>query len=716
MDYRAAETKEGSELSMKRIALSILFVVAWISFSFAQVKPPVAKIVAKADTLHGDVRIDNYYWLRDVSRTDPAVLSYLDAENGYTEAVMKPAEALRETLYNEMVRRIKETDEDPPYREGNYFFYSRTEKGKQYPIYCRKKENVNAPEEVYLDQNEMSKGYRFYRVWTMDVSPNGNLLAFSVDTNGSENYVLNIKNLTDGTILSDKVENTQSIRWAADNATLFYTVEDTAKRPYRVYRHALGTKSSEDKLVFEEKDALYTVGIDRTRGDRYILIASGASNSDEWRYVEADNPTGEFKIIDPRRPEHEYSVDQWGNYFYIRTNKDAKTFRLVRTPISDPGEKNWEEVIPYRKDVTLEGVDFFANHYIAYERERGLQKMRVTALRSGAVHTIAFPDPVYTAFANVNKVFATNTFRFSYQSLTRPTSIFDYNLDTKERKLIKQQEVLGGYDPAQYESERIFAKAPDGADVPISIVYKKGFRKNGTAPLHMTGYGSYGSSSQPTFSSARLSYLDRGVVFAIAHVRGGADMGREWYDNGKLMKKKNTFTDFIACGEHLIKEKYTGKEKLTISGGSAGGLLMGAVTNMRPDLFKAVIAAVPFVDVINTMLDPSLMFTAQEYLEWGNPNEKAAYEYMKSYCPYTNVRARNYPNILVRVGLNDPRVNYWEGTKWVAKMRSMKTDNNTILLKVNKGQGHMGSTGRYERLKEVAYDYAYILSQYGITK
>ena len=701
---------------MKRIALSILFVVAWISFSFAQVKPPVAKIVAKADTLHGDVRIDNYYWLRDVSRTDPAVLSYLDAENGYTEAVMKPAEALRETLYNEMVRRIKETDEDPPYREGNYFFYSRTEKGKQYPIYCRKKENVNAPEEVYLDQNEMSKGYRFYRVWTMDVSPNGNLLAFSVDTNGSENYVLNIKNLTDGTILSDKVENTQSIRWAADNATLFYTVEDTAKRPYRVYRHALGTKSSEDKLVFEEKDALYTVGIDRTRGDRYILIASGASNSDEWRYVEADNPTGEFKIIDPRRPEHEYSVDQWGNYFYIRTNKDAKTFRLVRTPISDPGEKNWEEVIPYRKDVTLEGVDFFANHYIAYERERGLQKMRVTALRSGAVHTIAFPDPVYTAFANVNKVFATNTFRFSYQSLTRPTSIFDYNLDTKERKLIKQQEVLGGYDPAQYESERIFAKAPDGADVPISIVYKKGFRKNGTAPLHMTGYGSYGSSSQPTFSSARLSYLDRGVVFAIAHVRGGADMGREWYDNGKLMKKKNTFTDFIACGEHLIKEKYTGKEKLTISGGSAGGLLMGAVTNMRPDLFKAVIAAVPFVDVINTMLDPSLMFTAQEYLEWGNPNEKAAYEYMKSYCPYTNVRARNYPNILVRVGLNDPRVNYWEGTKWVAKMRSMKTDNNTILLKVNKGQGHMGSTGRYERLKEVAYDYAYILSQYGITK
>jgi len=716
VDYRAAETKEGSELSMKRIALSILFVVAWISFSFAQVKPPVAKIVAKADTLHGDVRIDNYYWLRDVSRTDPAVLSYLDAENGYTEAVMKPAEALRETLYNEMVRRIKETDEDPPYREGNYFFYSRTEKGKQYPIYCRKKENVNAPEEVYLDQNEMSKGYRFYRVWTMDVSPNGNLLAFSVDTNGSENYVLNIKNLTDGTILSDKVENTQSIRWAADNATLFYTVEDTAKRPYRVYRHALGTKSSEDKLVFEEKDALYTVGIDRTRGDRYILIASGASNSDEWRYVEADNPTGEFKIIDPRRPEHEYSVDQWGNYFYIRTNKDAKTFRLVRTPISDPGEKNWEEVIPYRKDVTLEGVDFFANHYIAYERERGLQKMRVTALRSGAVHTIAFPDPVYTAFANVNKVFATNTFRFSYQSLTRPTSIFDYNLDTKERKLIKQQEVLGGYDPAQYESERIFAKAPDGADVPISIVYKKGFRKNGTAPLHMTGYGSYGSSSQPTFSSARLSYLDRGVVFAIAHVRGGADMGREWYDNGKLMKKKNTFTDFIACGEHLIKEKYTGKEKLTISGGSAGGLLMGAVTNMRPDLFKAVIAAVPFVDVINTMLDPSLMFTAQEYLEWGNPNEKAAYEYMKSYCPYTNVRARNYPNILVRVGLNDPRVNYWEGTKWVAKMRSMKTDNNTILLKVNKGQGHMGSTGRYERLKEVAYDYAYILSQYGITK
>jgi oligopeptidase B len=704
---------------MKRSQILFLFVISCISLSFAQtgsIRPPVAKIVPKADTLHGDIRIDNYYWLRDMSRTNQEIIDYLKAENAYTDAIMKPTEALQETLYNEMVRRIKETDQDPPYRDGEYFYYSRTEKGKQYPVYCRKHGSLDAGEDVILDPNEMSKGFRFYRVGALEVSPDHNLLAYSIDTNGSESYTLYVKNLKDGSLYPDRVENTESVEWAADNATVFYTTEDSAKRPYRVYRHALGKNSSTDQLMFEEQDALYTLSLARSRSNRFIYMNSNASNADEWQFVSASHPNEPFKVIVPRQPGHEYSVADYGNDFYLRTNNNATTFRLVKAPIADPSMNNWTEILPYRKDVTVEGIDFFANHMIVYERDKGLQKMRVTDMRSNATHYIEYSEPVYTAFANVNRVFDTNIFRFSYQSLTTPSSIYDYNLDTKERKLIKQQEVLGGYDPAQYQSERIYAKAPDGVDVPISLVYKKGVKKGATTPLHLTGYGSYGSPSQPTFSSNRLSYLNRGVIVAIAHVRGGGDLGREWYDNGKLLKKKNTFTDFTACAEHLINEKYTSKEMLTISGGSAGGLLMGAVTNMRPDLFKAVIASVPFVDVINTMLDEGLMYTAQEFLEWGNPKDKTSYEYMKSYCPYTNVTAQNYPNILAKVGFNDPRVNYWEGTKWVAKLRAMKTDNNTIILKVNMGAGHAGASGRYERLREIAFDYAYILHQSGITK
>ncbi len=678
----------------------------------AATDPPVATIIPKADTLHGDVRVDNYYWLRE--RSNPDVKKYVEAENAYTEAKMKPAEALRETLYNEMLRRIKETDEDPPYRQGKYFYYSRSEKGKQYPIFCRKNGDLAAAEEIYFDQNEMAKGIAFYRLWENQVSPDGNSLAFSVDTNGSENYVIQIKNLVDGTILKDRIENTQAFTWSTDNRTIFYTMEDSAKRPYQVYRHTVGTPSSDDKLIFEEKDALYTVRLDRTRDDKCLFIYSGAFNATECRYIPADQPAAEFKIIIPRSPGHEYDVDHWGTDFYIRTNKDAKTFRLVRASAADPGEKNWKEVIPFRKGVTIEGFDMFANYLVVYDREKGLQKIRITDMTSKTKHEIGFPDPVYTASGNVNMVFDTRVFRYSYQSMVRPYSIFDYNLETKEQKLVKQQEVLGGYDASKYESKRIFAKAADGVEVPISLVYKKGVKLDGTAPLHLYGYGAYGISQQAAFSSARLSYLDRGVIFAIAHVRGGADMGRDWYDDGKLMKKKNTFTDFIACAEHLIKEKYTSKARLTISGGSAGGLLMGSVVTMRPDLFKAAILAVPFVDALNTMLDPTLMYTEQEYLEWGNPHEPAAYKYMKSYDPYTNVTARAYPDMLVRAGFNDPRVNYWEGTKFVAKLRALKTDHNIVLLKVNMGQGHMGSTGRYERLKEAAYDYAYILQESGI--
>jgi oligopeptidase B len=672
------------------VSIILLLSVSLIGLNAQSVIPsaPVAKIVPKYDTLHGDIRVDNYFWIRDVDRTNPDVLEYLKAENTFTESIMKPTEAFQETLYNEMVRRIKETDQDPAYPDGEYYYYTRTEKGKQYPIYCRRKGNVKAAEEVYFDQNEISKGYKFYRLNAMELSPDHNLLAFSVDTNA----------------------------WAMDNKTIFYTAEDSAKRPFRLFKHILGSDASADQLLFEEKNEMYNLGVGRTRSDKYILVQSSASNSDEWQYIPADQPNENPKMIIPRSSGHEYSVDHHSDYFYIRTNKNAETFRLVKAPISDPSEKNWIDVIPYRRDVTVEGMDFFQNYSVIYEREKGLQNIFITELNTGDSHFIEFPDPVYTAYPSVNRVFDTKIFRYSYQSLTTPASIYDYGIERKEAKLLKQQEVVGGYDPTQYKSERVYAKAPDGVEVPISLVYKKGVKLDGTAPLHMTGYGSYGSPSQPTFSSSRLSYLNRGIIFAIAHVRGGGDMGKEWYEDGKLLKKKNTFTDFISCAEYLIKEEYTSKEKLTISGGSAGGLLMGAVTTMRPDLFKAVIASVPFVDVINTMLDPTLMYTTTEYLEWGNPNDKIYYDYMKSYDPYNNVKTANYPNILVKVGLNDPRVNYWEGTKWAAKLRAMKTDKNLVLVKVNMGAGHMGSSGRYERLKEASFDYTYILNQYGIGK
>jgi oligopeptidase B len=700
------------------VSIILLLSVSLIGLNAQSVIPsaPVAKIVPKYDTLHGDIRVDNYFWIRDVDRTNPDVLEYLKAENTFTESIMKPTEAFQETLYNEMVRRIKETDQDPAYPDGEYYYYTRTEKGKQYPIYCRRKGNVKAAEEVYFDQNEISKGYKFYRLNAMELSPDHNLLAFSVDTNGAESYILFVKDLRNGRILTDRAENTQSIAWAMDNKTIFYTAEDSAKRPFRLFKHILGSDASADQLLFEEKNEMYNLGVGRTRSDKYILVQSSASNSDEWQYIPADQPNENPKMIIPRSSGHEYSVDHHSDYFYIRTNKNAETFRLVKAPISDPSEKNWIDVIPYRRDVTVEGMDFFQNYSVIYEREKGLQNIFITELNTGDSHFIEFPDPVYTAYPSVNRVFDTKIFRYSYQSLTTPASIYDYGIERKEAKLLKQQEVVGGYDPTQYKSERVYAKAPDGVEVPISLVYKKGVKLDGTAPLHMTGYGSYGSPSQPTFSSSRLSYLNRGIIFAIAHVRGGGDMGKEWYEDGKLLKKKNTFTDFISCAEYLIKEEYTSKEKLTISGGSAGGLLMGAVTTMRPDLFKAVIASVPFVDVINTMLDPTLMYTTTEYLEWGNPNDKIYYDYMKSYDPYNNVKTANYPNILVKVGLNDPRVNYWEGTKWAAKLRAMKTDKNLVLVKVNMGAGHMGSSGRYERLKEASFDYTYILNQYGIGK
>ncbi len=704
---------------MKRILvlMSILFLIAVQDQAFCEPSaptPPVAGITPRSETLFGDTRIDNYFWLRE--RKNPEVRRYIDAENAYTAEIMKPLNPFEEKLFNEMVSRIKETDQAPPYREGDYYYYSRTEKGKQYPIYCRRKGTMSAPEETYFDQNEMAKGFSFYGLLQRAPSPDGNVLAYSVDTSGAENYVLHFNDLKTGAILGDHIEHTQALTWAADNRTIFYTVEDATQRPYRVYRHTLGTDSSKDQMVFEEKDTLYTLNLGRSRDFKYNFIGSSSYDSNEWRSIPASSPSDPPTLITPRRHGHEYDVNHWGGYFYIRTNLGARTFRLMRAPVSEPDEKNWREVIQWRNDVTIESMNFFSHYMVVYERQKGLEKMRVQNLISSDVHYIEFPEPVYTISADVNKVFDTHIFRLRYESLTTPQSIFDYDMEKREKKLVKRQEVLGGYEPSAYQAERIFAQARDGVAVPISLVYKKGVKLDGTAPLHLTGYGAYGSSSDPGFSSTRISYLDRGVIYAIAHVRGGGDMGREWYDEGKLLKKKNTFTDFISCAEHLINNRYTCSERLTISGSSAGGLLMGAVTNMRPDLFKAVIAIVPFVDVLNSMLDPTLMFTEQEYLEWGNPHEKVYYEYMKSYDPYVNVKAQAYPNILVRVGFNDPRVNYWEGAKWVARLRALKTDHNTVLLKVTMGQGHVGSTGRYDRLREKAFDCTYILSQYGITR
>ncbi|MDP2208121.1 MAG: S9 family peptidase [Bacteroidota bacterium] len=642
---------------MKYLKLFILsLLIIYSTNIFAQ--SPVTNMISQTTILNNDTLTDKYAWLKD--KTNPEVIKHLEAENEYTDAFMLPTVAFQETIYNEMLSRIKETDLDVPYRISNYYYYTRTEKGKQYAIYCRKKGNLDAAEEILLDQNELATKYQYLRLGAFSVSPDQNLLAFSIDTTGAEEFSLFVKDLMTNEFLADRLDNVNSVVWALDNKTIFYTTHDHAKRPHQLYRHTLGTNQKEDALIYEEKDELFRISAWRSRSKEYIFLNTQSSNSDEIRYLPAGKPFGDFKIISPREQEHEYTIDHHGDNFYIVTNKGAKNFKLVVAPVSDPQQKNWKEVLPHRKNVHLTNIDFFKNYFVAYETELGIQKMRITDLRTNKHYYIDFPEPVYSAFPSTNAEFDTNVFRFSYQSFITPSSIYDYNFETREQTLLKQTEVLGGYDPKLYKSERIYSKTKDGKSVPISLVYKKEFKKNGKSPLHLNGYGSYGYSSPVTFSSSRISLLDRGVVYAIAHVRGGSELGRDWYDDGKLLKKKNTFTDFISVAEHLVKEKYTSSDRLTIEGGSAGGLLMGAVTNMRPDLFKAVVAQVPFVDVINTMLDETLPLTVGEFLEWGNPKEKLYYDYMKTYCPYTNVKSKKYPNIIVKVGLNDPRVGHWK--------------------------------------------------------
>ena len=661
-------------------------------------------------TVHGDTRIDNYFWLRD--RKDADTIAYLEAENQYLREKMQHTEALQASLYGEMLGRIQQTDLSVPVKRDEYFYYTRTEEGKQYAIHCRKKGSAQtleaAPEEVLLDSNALAEGHKYFRLGAFVASPDHRLLAYSVDFEGNEMFTVRVKNLDTGELLPDEIPNTSyTLEWAADNATFFYTVLDEALRPYKVFRHRLGVQ--EDSLIYHEPDERFTLDLSSTRSRAYILININSSLTSEVRYLSRHQPDGDFQVLLPRVYETEYDATHHGDSFFIRTNDGAKGFRVVEAPVANPAKANWKEIIPAREGVTVESVTAFEDYLVTEERHRGLTQICIRGVRNGEQHSIEFPEPVYTAALGANAEFNTKLLRYQYTSLVTPASIYDYNMETRTRELKKRQPVLGGYDPALYQSERIYAVAQDGVEVPISLVYRKGFIRDGRAPMLLYGYGSYGISIDPSFSSDRLSLLDRGFVYAIAHIRGGMDLGKPWHEDGRLLKKKNTFTDFIACAEKLIAEKYTSPNRLAIMGRSAGGLLMGAVLNLRPDLFAAVVAGVPFVDSLNTALDASLPLTVGEYEEFGDPSKQVFYDYMKSYAPYENVKAQDYPAILVTAGLNDPRVSYWEPAKWVAKLRTMKTDQNPLLLRTNMGSGHFGASGRYEYLKETAIEYAFLL-------
>lgn len=678
--------------------------------------PPVAKTVPKTDTIHGDVRVDDYAWLRE--KDNPDVLAYLEAENAYTDAVSAPTEALQETLYREMKGRLQETDLSVPYRYGGYFYYSRTEEGRQYPIRCRKQGSLEAEEQVTLDLNALAEGHSYLGLGAYAVSDDGNLLAYSTDVTGFRQYTLHVKDLRTGELLPDRVAKTVSVVWAADNRTLFYTTEDEAKRSYRLYRHALG--QAEDALIYEETDALFGIYAQRSRSQAFLFLTSASSKTTEVRTLPSDKPEGDWSLVRPRETDHRYYLDHHGDRFYVRTDKDqkvgdAKNFRIVSAPLDAPDD--WTEFLPHDPAVTRADMDFFASHAVISEREGGLEQLRVIALGAegggGDAHLVSFPEPAYSVRLDMNPEFDTSVVRYQYQSLVTPASVYDYDMNTRAATLLKRTPVLGGYDPEGYVSVRLHARASDGTLVPISLVSKKGVAGDGSAPLLLHGYGSYGLSYPVSFSSGRVSLLDRGVTVAIAHIRGGGEMGEDWREAGKLHRKRNTFEDFIACAEHLIAEGCTSPARLAIQGGSAGGLLMGAVVNIRPDLFRAVLSQVPFVDVLNTMLDATLPLTVGEYLEWGNPNVPADYAYMKTYCPYTNLAARAYPAMLVKTSLNDSQVMYWEAAKYVAKLRALGTGDSVLLLKTNMGAGHGGSSGRYDALRETAFDYAFLLTQLG---
>ncbi|HYC36689.1 MAG TPA: S9 family peptidase [Usitatibacter sp.] len=679
--------------------------------------PPEAPRKPKVITKFGDKRVDPYFWLRD--RENPEVIAYLDAENTYTQAVMKPLEGFRERLYKEMLSRIQETDESVPYRKDGYWYYHREVEGLQYPIYCRRKASMEAAEEVLLDVNELARGHKFTALGAFDVSPDGSKLAYTVDFTGFRQYRLHVKDLASGRHTRDSAERVTSLAWASDSQTLFHVEEhETTKRSYRLHRRALDGPS---ELVYEEADELFDIGVGTTRSDAFVVLGISSKDTSEMRVLRSNDPAGEFRIVEKRRKGHEYYLDHHEGEFYIRTNDAGRNFRLVRAPVADPAKKHWREVVAHRPLVMLEEIDLFRHFWVMLERDKGLLKLRVTDFASGRHHYVAFDEAVYAASPSVNAEYDTRVFRFAYESLVTPRSWFDYDVETRTRTLLKQQPVLGGYDSGEYASEALTAIARDGTRVPISLVYRKSLRQQSLRdkspqPLLLYGYGSYGVPMDAYFRSTRISLLDRGMIFAIAHIRGGGDRGRTWYDDGKLLRKKNTFTDFIAAAESLVRRKYTAPDRLVIQGGSAGGLLMGGVVNMRPDLFKAVVSQVPFVDVISTMLDASLPLTVGEYLEWGNPNEERYYRYMRSYSPYDNLKKGAYPAMLVETSLNDSQVMYWEPAKYVAKLRTLKTDGNVLLLKTIMEAGHGGASGRYDALKELAFTYAFVLDQVGLAK
>lgn len=682
---------------------------------FQKLTPPIAKKQPEVLELHGDRRIDDYFWMRDIE--NPEVIAYLEAENTFTDAQMEPTEGLQQQLYEEMLSRIKETDLSVPVRKDNYYYYSRTQEGKAYAIHCRKKDSLDSPEEILLDENVLAQGHEYFSLGVFQVSPNHDILAYAIDTNGSERYTLYFLDLKSFKLFPESIPDTYySLTWANDNQTVFYTLIDEANRPFKLFRHRVGTSKTQDKEIYHEPDDSYFLSVGKTRSDAYILMTLGSQVTSEVYYLDANNPIGTFQIVHPRIQGIEYEVDHHSDYFYIVTNDGAINFKLMKALVSSPSRENWEIVIPHREDVMLSGISVFANYLVIYERKNGLPCATVRKLQTQEEHNITFPEPTYAFFEGINPEFNTNILRFSYTSLITPPSVFDYDMESNTRELKKETEVLGGYDKTQYVSEMQIVLAKDNAKIPVSIVYKQGTKKTGDNPLYLTGYGSYGYPYSATFSSNRLPLLERGFIFAIAHIRGGGEKGRKWYEDGKFLNKKNTFTDFITCAEHLIAEKWTSPEHLAISGGSAGGLLIGAVINMRPELFKVAVADVPFVDVVSTIIDTSLPLSAIEWDEWGNPNNKVFYDYIKSYSPYDNVEAKNYPNLLVTAGLNDPRVKYWEPAKWTAKLREMKTDNNILLLKTNMGAGHGGASGRYESLKELAFEYAFVLKWLGVEK
>lgn len=691
---------------------------------------PMAKKIPYEITEHGDTRIDNYYWMRlsDEQKDAPDslrdqqtkdVLDYLNAENDYTKKVMAHTDDFQKKLFEEMKGRIKETDQSVPYKLNGYWYYSRFEAGKDYAFNCRKKDSMESgKEEVLIDGPAMAAGHDYWALGGLSIAESNRLMAYSEDKVSRRIYTVRFKNIETGEMLSDVLEGVSgNAQWANDEKTVFYVKKDPVTlREFQIWRHTLGTPQNTDKLVFQEDDEQFTCFVYKTKSRKYMVIGSSQTLSSEYRVVEANNPTGEFRIIQPRERNHEYGIDHYGDKFYITTNWEAKNFRLMECPENKTTKENWKEVIPHRADVLFEGIEIFKNYYVASERQNGLNQLKVVKWADNSSYFIPFQDPAYSAGVGANPEFDTDVVRYGYSSLTTPSSTYDFNMVTKDRQLLKQQEVVGGHNADNYTSERLFATAKDGTKVPISLVYKKGTNLDGNAPLLLYAYGSYGYSMDPGFSSTRLSLLDRGCVFAIAHIRGGQEMGRYWYEDGKLLKKKNTFTDFIECAEFLIAQKYTSKEKLFAMGGSAGGLLMGAVTNMRPDLWKGIISGVPFVDVVTTMLDETIPLTTGEFDEWGNPKNKEYYDYMKSYSPIDNIEKKAYPNILITTGYWDSQVQYWEPAKYIAKLRDMKTDNNLLLMHINMEAGHGGKSGRFEALKELALEYVFMLDLVGIDK